>query len=229
MHVVTIESSAKNALSTEVMTSVREQLKAAEGGPVLLTGADGCFSAGLNLKEVASLDVAGMKGFLDLLVQMTSELFLHPGPTVAHVNGHAIAGGAVLAACCDWRVGEPNPKAKIGLNEVALGLRFPPRLLRMLRPRIARIEQVILEAGLYGPERAVELGLLDELGDRAKAEERLAALAANPGPAYAAAKLDLRGEAAAPRPEEEARFEQEVLPVWTSDALKERIRAALKR
>ena len=71
---------------------------------MLLTGDGDAFSAGLNLKEVASLDAPGMERFLATLEKMVTTLFEYPGPTIAWVNGHAIAGGCVLALCCDHRV-----------------------------------------------------------------------------------------------------------------------------
>ena len=101
---ITMAWKAKNALGTETMTDLRTRLRAAAGAPVLLTGTGDAFSAGLNLKEVASLDVAGMRAFLELLESLMTELFQYPGPVVAHVNGHAIAGGCILALACDHRV-----------------------------------------------------------------------------------------------------------------------------
>jgi enoyl-CoA hydratase len=221
---IVLDSPGKNALGTALMTELAERLDAAGDAPVLLTGSNGAFSAGLDLKEVASLDADGMLSFLRRLGRLTDRLFHHPGPTVAVVNGHAIAGGCILAVACDHRIGTTNPKAMIGLNEVALGLRFPPSLLEILKYRVSRLEAVILGSALHPPARALELGLLDELADDplAVGRERLAALASSPADAYAAAKKDLRrgigGDADAER-----LFLEEVLPVWTSDALKTRI------
>jgi len=229
---LTIDGPGKNALGTRVMTGLLERLEAAGGEPVLLTGAGDAFSAGLDLKEVAGLDVGGVEAFLGLLGRLTAALFDYPGPTVALVNGHAIAGGCVLALCCDHRVGIRGARARIGLNEVAIGLRFPGRLLRILHHQLPRLDRVVLDAGLHGPEAAHGLGLLDELGAdptaaEALARERLAALAAHPPEAYAAAKADLRRGVSAVDPAEEEAFLREVVPVWTSDAVKGRLRAIL--
>ncbi len=231
MRELTIQGPGKNALGRELMGSLLAQLREAGGEPLLLTGAGDAFSAGLNLKELLELDEAGMDGFLRLLGELSAALFDYPGPTVALVNGHAIAGGCVLALCCDWRVGTSDARARIGLNEVALGLRFPPRLLRMLRHAAPTLERAVLGAGLYDPATALRLGLLDEVAEDAGAvaRARLAERAAYPRPAYAAAKADLRVGLSAARPDEERTFREEVLPVWTSPELKARVRAALKR
>ena len=126
------------------------------------------FSAGLDLKEVAGLDAAGTERYLLLLDDLIDALYGYPGPTVAAVNGHAIAGGCVLAICCDLRVMADDTKLRIGLNEVALGLEFPPKILALARRRISRrwIDRVLLEAGLHAPAAALELGLVDELAAR---------------------------------------------------------------
>lgn len=231
MYELLIAGPGKNALGSELMTSLHERLQEADGQPLLLKGEGDSFSAGLNLKELAGLGPDGMEGFLRKLGRLTTALFDYPGPTVACVNGHAIAGGCVLALCCDLRVGSDNPRIRIGLNEVALGLRFPPQILRVLRHQLPRTDPLILHAALYEPQAALRVGLLDELADDAEsvARERLEALAGHPAAGYAAAKLDLRGGITAVDADEERRFKEQVLPMWTSDELKQRIAAALTK
>lgn len=230
---IRLSAPGKNALGRELMQRIRDGLRAAAGSPVLFIGEGGAFSAGLNLKEVASLDQRGMLGFLALLEDMVLELFTYPGPVVACVNGHAIAGGCVLALCADHRVVVPEPKLRIGLNEVAIGVRYPPRVMALCRARIRRdaLERVLLGAGLHSPKDALALGLVDEISENAEgtARERLAALATHPADAYAAAKRGLRDGVLGPSPEEWARFQQEDLPAWLSTELKERVGKILAR
>lgn len=230
---IVIEGPGKNALGSELMASLQSQLDAAQGAPVLFTGAGDAFSAGLNLAELLELDAAGMEGFLRQLGDLVATLFDYPGPTVAHVNGHAIAGGCILALCCDWSVGADSPRARIGLNEVALGLRFPARILRVLRHCLPQLDRVVLQAGLHSPAKAYELGLLDELASPedsdALARKRLEELAAHPADGYAAAKASLRNGVSASDPAEEAAFLAEVVPVWTSDAVMNRVKRLLGR
>ena len=80
-------------------------------------------------------------------------LFEYPAPIVALVNGHAIAGGCVLALTADWRVAPAGSKARIGLNEVALGLHYPPRVLNLVKARVPPrwMEKVVLGAELATP------------------------------------------------------------------------------
>src|SRR5262245_26567894 len=129
MFEIAMAGPAKNALGTEMMQFLLDQIAEARGRPILLTGTGDAFSAGLNLKEVASLDARGMEVFLRRLEELMAALFAYPGPVVGLVNGHAIAGGCVLTLCCDHRVAARSARSKIGLNELALGLRFPPRVM----------------------------------------------------------------------------------------------------
>lgn len=230
---LTIDGPGKNALGTPVMTDVIRQVKAARGRPLLVTGAGDAFSAGLNLKEVASLDEAGMARFLGLLDDMMDALFEHDGPMVACVNGHAIAGGCVIALCADLRVAADDPKIRIGLNEVALGLEFPPKIMKLARYRLSshQVERVLLESGLYEPQRAVELGLVDEVASDAPARAAavLDGLAAHPAGIYAATKRTLRGGVLALGDDDRRYFRDTVLPRWTAPAVKQKVLAALRR
>lgn len=233
MFEITMAGPAKNALGTEMMQFLLARIDEAAGRPILLTGTGDSFSAGLNLKEVASLDAAGMERFLHLLERLMSTLFTYPAPTVALVNGHAIAGGCILILCCDHRVASDSPAAKIGLNELALGLRFPPRVMGIVRRRVPlqHIERVVLGAGLFDPRTALQLGLLDEVAADARgaAIRELTERAAYHKGAYAAGKADLRGDAFSAIPDDDGFFAREILPAWTSPSLREHVLAVLTR
>lgn len=230
MKTIVLEGPGKNSLTTALMQRVIDEVRAAKGEPLLVTGAGDTFSAGLNLKEVASLDGPGLAKFLGLLEDLVTGLFEYPGPTVAAVNGHAIAGGCVVALCCDVRVMTARPGARIGLNEVALGLRFPPRTLKMLQRRVngPTLARLILESALVPAPEALSAGLVDALGEEADARARLETLAGFPPDAYAAAKRALLGtlEVSA---EAQREFLENALPVWASDELKAGLKAMLKK
>ena len=233
VYTLTIDGPGKNSLSTAVMQDVIRQVREADGRPVLVTGAGDAFSAGLNLKEVATLDADGMARFLGVLDDMIDALFDHPGPMVACVNGHAIAGGCVIALCAEVRVIADDPKIRMGLNEVALGLELPPKIMKLARHRLSRhqVERTVLEAGLHDPRTALALGFVDEVAadPLARATAILGTVAQHTRPIYTASKQTLREGAITLNEADRRRFRDVVLPRWTAPAVKEKITAALKR
>jgi len=230
---VVIAGPAKNALGTEVLQSLRGQIRAAGDEPLLVRGEGDVFSAGLNLKELVAADPADFGPFFELLNDVFVGLFRHPAPTVACVAGHAIAGGAVLARACDHAVATTATNCRIGLNETALGVELPPRALAIIGRRLpVRFHsEVVLGARLYDPVEAQERGLVDELAEdtEAVARARLDALAEHPRAGYAANKAILQGDVGLPNPAAEARFLERALPTWTSPELKARVAALFAR
>jgi enoyl-CoA hydratase len=227
-----IDGPGRNALGAALMASLISRIQTANGRPLLVTGAGSTFSAGLNLKEVAALDQPGMKQFLGLLDDLIDALYNYPGPTVAHVNGHAIAGGCILTLCCDLRIIAQDPAIRIGLNEVPLGLEFPPKLIELVRRRVSRrwIDRVILEGALHDPQTAYRIGLVDEVSSDAAgaAGAALARLAGSPRGEYVAAKQALRPPLTL-TPEQRRHHDEHIVAAWCAPAVKERAHAALSR
>jgi enoyl-CoA hydratase len=223
----------KNALGSDVMHAIVDGVRTAGGRPILITGTADAFSAGLNLKEVAALDRSGMERFLLLLDEVIDALYGYPGPTVAAVNGHAIAGGCVIALACDLRIATTDPRARIGLNEVARGLEFPPKILALARQRIPAhaLQRVVLEGALHDPATALGLGLLDEIAADpvARARECLAVLAAHPAAIYAATKRVVRAGTLDLTDDQRRYFHEQLVPSWCSPETKALVRGALER
>ncbi len=228
---IEIEGPGKNALGTALIEHLSAQMDAAGGAPLLFTGSGDAFSAGLNLKEVLELDAEGMNAFLDRLENFIRKIWLYPGPTVAAVNGHAIAGGCIVAMAADVSIATTNPRARIGLNEVAIGLRFPPGILRFVKARLSpeHLSEAVLGAGLHTPQEAQRLGLVTATSEDPLADARavLAKLAKHPAPAYSASKADLRSGSMQTTPEDRQAFIDDVVPFWTSPELKALIRSIL--
>ena len=100
-----------------------------------------------------------------------TNIMTFPGPVVAAVDGHAVAGGCLLALACDHRIGVPG-NYKMGLNELALGLDLPPIGLAVVRkcvPNHHRFEIATLSR-FYSPDNAVTIGLLNEISENAEKE-----------------------------------------------------------
>jgi len=129
-------------------------------------------------------------------------LWTLPKPTVAMVNGHAIAGGVIIALACDFRVTYAGSQ-RFGLNEVAIGLAFPRGAFEIARLALnnEQLRHTTLEAGLFDVDRAREMGIVDEVVEPARLEARCIELAkrlgANGRLAYAHTKRRIQAEAVA--------------------------------
>jgi enoyl-CoA hydratase/carnithine racemase len=138
----------------------------------------------------------------------------------------------VLAQCCDYRVCTDDARTRLGLNEVALGACFPPRILRILLHRLPSRShhEVLLGAGLFAPEAARAVGLVDAVSSDAEADARgfLERAARHPRTTYAHTKRLLNAGAAASEADL-ARFRDVELPLWCSEEVRGRVRAVLVR
>jgi enoyl-CoA hydratase/carnithine racemase len=227
---IVMKGKGKNAIGTDMMDFLLAALQKANGAPVLLTGDGDAFSAGLNLKEVTSLDHASMEAFLSKFDLLAETLYTYPGPTVACVNGHAIAGGCVLTLCCDYRVAVDDSRIRIGLNELAIGAVFPPRTLKIVRARLPsrHVNAAILGADLYSPQEALRIGMVDEISPDALAvsRSRLERLASHPAAAYTATKRALTRIAPDPDLASQVRS---VAVHWSGPEVKNKLVEVLKK
>lgn len=232
MHEIRMAQPGKNALSTNLMAFLEAELHKGVGEPILLTGDGDAFSAGVDLREIANADAAAIERFLRRLDALVARLWLHPAPVVALVNGHAIAGGCILALAADWRIAPAGAKAKIGLNELALGACIPPACLRVVRHRLGErgAERAIFGASLLSVDEAARAGFVDEVveGDATHAAlAKLQALAALPRAAYGTMKHGLRAESLRTSAWDEERLLGREVPIWASSDMKRRIEVLL--
>lgn len=104
--------------------------------PIVLTGHGQTFSAGLDFEDVfprfARRDTAEIEAWYKRFRSTIRRVFESPRRTVAAINGHAFAGGLILAMCCDHRIAARGP-AKLSLNEVPIGIPMPSTYLEIMR------------------------------------------------------------------------------------------------
>lgn len=194
------KANAINARFLDLLGKLMDELTAAPPGALVLTGDARSFSAGLDLPSLIDLGTVELTDFIRKFSDTMLRVFALPWPVVAAVNGHAIAGGCVLALQADQRL-MASGEARIGLNEVRLGIGLPSAVVETLRCQVppSTLFKVAAEGGLFLPEEALALGLVhevvapDELLGRAL--ERATALAALPRLAFAQVKASLRRSA----------------------------------
>jgi enoyl-CoA hydratase len=205
VRVLTLNRPPANAIDETLLTDLAAALDAARADDavraLVLTGAGAFFSGGFDF-AAPRRDDAVAHDLYALYRDAHRKLLTLPKPTVAMVNGHAIAGGLVLVLACDYRLGIEGDY-RVGLNEVAVGASFPRAAFEIVRLRLphARVSELILGAALYPSSQALRLGVVDELFPAEKFEDtvlrRAARLGAFPREAFAHAKAALAAEAVA--------------------------------
>lgn len=215
-----------NPLNGTVLDQLRARLKALENDQevraVILTGSGKFFSFGFDVPEFLSFTKEQFAEFVINFTDLYAYLFLYPKPVVAALNGHAIAGGCVLALACDYRV-MINEKAKISLNELSFGSTVLVGIAEMLRFCVgsANAARILYSGAMYTAEEAKGLSLVDELTTEhdLMIAARKAALdlgSKNP-PAFASVKSLLRKPAAEEIQRREAEFIKEFVDIWYSE------------
>jgi enoyl-CoA hydratase len=191
------KANALNGRSLAALDRAFDEAVEGDARGVVLTGYDRFFSAGLDLVGLYDLDRGSMDAFMREFDRVMLRAFAFPRPLVTAVGGHAVAGGCVLALAGDWRV-MVGEDARIGLNEIRLGVPFPAPALEIVRHAVSPVflESVLLEGELYGGPAALVRGLVQDLvpGDvLPAAREACQRLAARPAAAFAAIKAAVRG------------------------------------
>jgi enoyl-CoA hydratase/carnithine racemase len=156
-----------NALSPELLREISAQVEGAprDGvGAVVLSGAEGLFTGGLDVPLLLSFDRDGMRAALDDFFGAMMSLAESAVPVAAAITGHSPAGGAVLSVFCDWRVMAEGP-FKIGFNEVRIGIPMPSVVADALARVVGtRQAELLCQTGrLLEPGEALAVGLVDRL------------------------------------------------------------------
>ena len=135
--VLTLTHGKANALDIEfceALTARFQELRKSDAKAVVLTGQGKIFSAGVDLMRLSEGGADYVRKFLPALHKLYDAVFYHPKPVVAAINGHAIAGGCVLACCADRRImardERPHRRDRIAGGRAVSGARLRDRALR---------------------------------------------------------------------------------------------------
>lgn len=159
----------RNAMSLPLMRELRARLEEARADAhvraVVLTGAGQAFCAGLDMEELRAMSGRSAeehRADSEVFRSLLETLYLFPKPTVAAVNGHAVAGGAGLAAVCDLTL--MSAGAKMGFTETKIG--FVAALVTVFMVRLVgekHARDLLLTGRLVGADEAYRIGLVNEV------------------------------------------------------------------
>lgn len=224
-----------SALDVELLDALHRALDDLGGARALvLTGTGGIFSAGVDLYRVLDGGREYLDRFLPMLNRLLLRLFKVPVPVVAAVNGHAVAGGAVMALACDYRL-MADGSGRIGIPELLVGVPFPSAALEVVRFAVSRsfVQQLVYGGATLAPDEALAREMVDEVvpADELAARARAAAerLASIPADAFSLTKHALRAAAVEAVELRGPVHDAHVLAQWSAPATHERIRAYLDR
>jgi enoyl-CoA hydratase len=164
--VVQFDHGPVGALDLEFLLALREELAelADSDTALVLTGTGSAFSAGVDLFRILDGGADYVDRFIPALSGTFDDVFAYRRPVVAAVNGHAIAGGCVIAACADHRF-MAEGRGRIGAPELLVGVPFPAIALAAIRYATGDVgvADLVYSGVTLLPEEAQRRGLVDEV------------------------------------------------------------------
>ena len=234
--VVKMDHGKVNAMDIEFCEGLCGRLKilaAEDCRGVVLTSATQIFSAGVDLLRLLDEEPGYVDPFLKALADCFRTLFEFPKPIVAAINGHAVAGGCVLAAACDHRI--IAKRVKIGVPELRVGVPFPPIALEIIR-FVATQEsfQAMVNGGAtYRDEQAVAVGLADSVRESSEVSESAFAsveqLLTIPADVFRITKRQVRMPALANASQADGELGSQILALWNSPEIRRTIQDYVQR
>ena len=229
--VIELRHGRVNALDLELVGALAVTVRELAEAPIVLTGRGSVFSAGVDLRRLLDGGADYVARFLPALDDALVAVFEAPGPVVAAVNGHAIAGGCILAVACDVRL---MSGGTIGVPELLVGLPFPVAGLEIMRHATgSRVDELALTGRSVDAEAALAMSLVHELVPTEslleEAVRRAGALAEIPPLTYRLTKEQLRCEARQRIEAARRAHEQRVLAAWQRDDARAAVAAYLDR
>jgi len=225
-----LEHGKANVFDLEFTAALESMLTERQDAALVITGSGRIFSAGVDLFRLPSGDDPALDTFLAGLSNVLRMVFCHPRPVVAAINGHAVAGGCVLAAACDQRIAAAGDY-KIGITELPVGVPFPPAPLQIMRAVLPphQVARMVFRGHTVPPDEAQVLGLVDEVVPLPELIDRALALATDlaaiPARSYALTKAQLRQPFLDIIDNHDQRFAADIRDTWGDPE----IRAAITR
>ena len=225
-----------SALDLELLGEIQRKLAevaASDARAVVLTGTGSIFSAGVDLFRLTNEGAPYVEKFFPAMVDAFADLFLFPRAVVAAINGHVIAGGAILAAAADSRI-MTSGKATVGVPELVVGVPFPALALEIVRFGVPPqyVQEMVYKGSIVSGETALARGIVDELAAPESVLDHAVAtageLAQRPRDAFRITKQQLR-QPYVDRARSFASADRDALDFWSAADTHRHIREYLDR
>jgi enoyl-CoA hydratase/carnithine racemase len=237
--IISLTHGVINSINIDMINELADVLKKIKDKTVrdaliLTSSSEKFFSIGFDIPELIDYSREEFLSFYKEFNQVCLELYTFPRPTAAAIKGHAVAGGTILALCCDYRFIAAGHKL-MGLNEIKLGVPVPYPADRILRQIVGdRIARDVIEGGeFYESSKLSEMGLVDGVYPLEqvlpKSIEKLSSLGEQSRDAYALIKESRVNPVAQQVSEHSVEKEEQFLDCWYSSAARDRLQAAMEK
>ena len=224
--VIVIQHGKANALDVELCDAIAqcfETLRSSDARAAVITGQGRMFSAGVDLLRISAGGADYVRRLLPALHRLYDAAFFHPKPVVAAINGHAIAGGCVLACCADRRV-MVREVGRIGVTEILVGVPFPALAFEIMRHATPPyfFTETILTGETFSAELAAHRGWVNEAVEPPMLMERAMAaaqnLAALSPAAFTQTKMQIRAPVSERIAQSGTATDKSVTDIWAAPA-----------
>jgi len=164
--ILTMDDGKANAINPTMLDALHACLDEAEKNAkvLILTGREGRFSGGFDLRLFASQPAEEVKALVDNGGKLAHRLFSFPMPVIAACNGHGVAMGSFMLLSSDVRIGTAG-EFKIGANETQIHMVIPVWAMELIHARVASnyLTRSAIFGELFSPEEAIKAGYLDQV------------------------------------------------------------------
>ena len=193
--IIKLDDGKANAFSHDMLSQVNELLAKVprDSGALVITGREGLFSGGFDLKTFATGDMEKITKMVQLGYRLLLELFSFDRPIVAAVSGHSIALGLFVTCSADYRIAIDG-KYVCQANEVRNNMDIPTQIMEILKARVNKkyFYPAVYHSDAFSVQDSIEVGYIDEVVPEdqfmARVIEKAKELATLPHPFYANTK-----------------------------------------
>ena len=167
--VLALNRGTTNAIDFQLINELRDHLERTQDdsdvkGIVLTSANEKFFAIGFDIPWLIDLSQKEFREFYHAFNQLCLDLYTFLKPTIAAITGHAVAGGCILALCCDYRYIAEGRKL-MGLNEIKIGVPLPYPTDCILRDLVgSRVARDIADSGeYYESDKLLQMGVVDKV------------------------------------------------------------------